>query len=99
MTDQKTPRQQLKTILPNGEFTVEQLANLVDQSVKRILDDLDHVRQSEGDLFQMIPPRCRGCGFEFSERKRLDRPSSCPECNEERVDGPWFSLQVSRTSS
>jgi predicted Zn-ribbon and HTH transcriptional regulator len=92
MSRNKTPRQQLKEQLPLGEFTVENLAGILDLPVKRVLDDLKHVRRSNPDSFDIRPARCRGCGFEFSDRDRLDRPSRCPECREQRVNGPWFSL-------
>lgn len=93
MNRERTPRQQLKQQLPKGEFTVEELADLLDLPVKRVLDDLKHVRRSNEQQFRMIPCRCRGCGFEFSDRDRFDRPSRCPECPEQRIDGPWFTME------
>lgn len=93
MTRENTPRQQLKQQLPQGEFTVEDLAGILDLPVKRVLDDLQHVRRSEPDEFQVVPACCSGCGFTFSDRDRLDRPSSCPDCRERRIDGPWFTLE------
>jgi predicted Zn-ribbon and HTH transcriptional regulator len=90
---EKTPRQRLAKLLTRGDFTVEQMARSLDAPVQRILDDLEHVRRSTGDRFEMLPPECKGCGFVFDDRTRLGRPSRCPECRQERIDGPWFHVE------
>lgn len=92
MVDQ-TPRERLMELLEKGEFDVEQLAEFTDRPVRDVLDDLEHVRRSAGDRFVVVPPECRACEFVFDDRDRLDRPSRCPSCREERVDGPWFHVE------
>lgn len=89
----KTRRERLAELLEKGEFTVEQLARFLDERVRDVVYDLDHVRQSAGGRFEMVPPECRGCGFVFRGRTKLKRPSRCPECKDERIDGPFFSIE------
>ncbi len=88
----KTRRERLQELLEKGEFTVEQLARFIDAPVRDVVDDLEHVRKSAGDRFHMRPPECEGCGFVFHKRRKITRPSRCPECREERVIGPWFGI-------
>ncbi len=92
MSADKTSRQRLVDLLTRGDFTIENMARSLDMPVQRVLDDLEHVRESVGDRFEMLPPECKGCGFVFGDRTRLDRPSRCPECRKERIDGPWFHV-------
>jgi predicted Zn-ribbon and HTH transcriptional regulator len=86
----KTRRERLEELLGKGSFTVEQLARFLDTPVRNVVDDLEHVRQSAGDDFYMRPPECEACGFVFNKRRKIKRPSRCPECREERIIGPWF---------
>lgn len=89
----KTPRQRLRELLEKGEFDVEQLAEFMDRPVRAVVADLPHVEKSAGDRFEMIPPRCKNCGFVFEKRTKIKRPSRCPECREERIEGPWFTIE------
>lgn len=89
----KTRRQRLAELLEKGEFDVEQLASFMDEPVRNIVHDLGHVRKSAGNRFAMIPPECVACGFVFRKRDKIKRPSRCPECREERIDGPWFTIE------
>ena len=89
----KTRRQRLLELLEKGEFDVEQLAEFLDEPVRTVVADLPHVKKSAGDRFEMIPPECVNCGFVFRGRDKLKRPSRCPKCRQERIDGPWFTVE------
>jgi predicted Zn-ribbon and HTH transcriptional regulator len=88
----QTLRQRLAELLARQWYTVADLARDTDQPVSTVADHLPHVRQSHRDDFKIDPPRCRQCGFEFSDRDRLSRPSRCPECREERISAPRFHI-------
>jgi len=89
----KTRRERLEELLEKGEYTVEHLARFLDAPVRNVVDDLEHVRLSASDRFEMIPPECEGCGFVFDDRTKVRRPSRCPKCRDERIDGPWFTVR------
>lgn len=89
----KTDRERLRDLLPRGTFTLEQMADVLDEPVHAVVDDLRHVRESHADRFEMLPPECDACGFVYRDRRRVDRPSRCPECRGERISGPWFSME------
>lgn len=89
----KTRRERLQELLEKGEYTVEHLARFLDTPVRNVVDDLEHVKRSAGDRFEMIPPECEGCGFVFRDRTKVKRPSRCPKCRDERIDGPWFTVR------
>lgn len=90
----KTRRQRLMGLLERDAFDVEELAETLMLQVRTVLDDLEHVRHSAGDDFTIVPPECRNCGFVFRKRDKIKRPSRCPECKDERIDGPWFTIET-----
>ena len=50
-------------------------------------DDLRHMLRSaaaRGDAIEIIPARCKACGFEFGA-ERLAKPGRCPQCKESRI--------------
>lgn len=89
----KTKRERLIELLEKGEFDVEQLASFLDVPVRQVVSDLPHVAKSTKGRFEMIPPECAGCGFIFRGRDKIKRPSRCPECRDERIEGPWFHVE------
>ena len=55
-------------------------------------DDLRHILRSAraaGYEVEIVPARCRSCGFTFGEEK-LSKPGKCPECRGTRI----FEAQV-----
>jgi transcriptional regulator len=50
-------------------------------------DDLRHAIRSAraaGHSIEILPARCRSCGFTFGEDK-LSKPGKCPECRGTRL--------------
>lgn len=81
-------------------MTVNQIARLVDESPRRIADDLNHLLRSliHTEYEALVEPaRCRACGFQFSEGK-LTKPSKCPECKSTWVQEPKIGIE-SKTST
>jgi transcriptional regulator len=55
-----------------------------------IEDDLRHALRSAeaaGYAIEIVPARCRSCGFTFEDRK-LTKPSKCPSCRGTRLFEP-----------
>ena len=58
-------------------------------------DDLRHALRSAvaaGHRVQVIPAKCKDCGFVFDE-DRLTKPSRCPSCRGSRVFEPQIFLR------
>jgi transcriptional regulator len=90
----RTLRQELIELLGRGEYTPRELADWFETTMRAILDDLEHVRRSTGARFVLRPPSCPACGYAFGRRRRLNTPSRCPKCRQERIEGPWLSLRA-----
>ena len=88
-------REDLIQILLGNPMTVNQVARLVDESPRRVADDLNHLfRSLKHTEYKAIvePARCRSCGFEFSGEK-LTKPSKCPECHSTWVLEPKIGIE------
>jgi predicted Zn-ribbon and HTH transcriptional regulator len=58
-------------------------------------DDLRHALRSAraaGHPIEVVPARCRGCGFTFDEEK-LSKPGKCPACRGTRLYEPQISIR------
>ncbi len=40
-----------------------------------------------------MPATCKKCGYQFTDRERLKKPSRCPRCKSERIDPPRFYVK------
>jgi predicted Zn-ribbon and HTH transcriptional regulator len=74
-------------------MTPRELAKELGMRVSDLLSDLEHLRKSLKERFEVEPARCEACGFTFSKRTRLSKPSRCPECRSERIDGPLIRVR------
>jgi transcriptional regulator len=87
-------RKNLIDMLLGNPMTVNQIAQLVDESPSRVADDLSHLFRSlkHSDYKAVVEPACcRACGFHFSEAK-LTKPSKCPECKSTWVQEPKIGI-------
>jgi hypothetical protein len=75
--------------------TVNSIAREVDEPVKDVEQDLQHLLKSlKHSEYQALiePARCRKCNFEFSTTK-LTKPSRCPECKGTWLEEARISLE------
>ena len=96
-------REKIIEILKNSEkpLTVHEIAQLLNEEVNpnELYDDIVHAakslyRKSGGKLtIAMIVPKCRDCGYEFKDLKRIKRPSKCPKCKSQRIEPPRFYIE------
>jgi predicted Zn-ribbon and HTH transcriptional regulator len=57
-------------------------------------DDLRHALRSAlaaGHLVEVIPARCKNCGFVFAD-DRLTKPGRCPSCKGSRLFEPQIRI-------
>ena len=66
----------------------------ITQSNSEIVDDISHISQSvehESKMIEVVPPKCKECEFD-NFHSMLNIPSSCPNCNSERVTEPKYRI-------
>jgi len=91
-----TVRELMADQLRQGPTTARELSVLVGVSEKDVPEHLEHLEKSlkrKGERLVVTPSSCIACGFEFKDRKRLNRPGKCPECGSTRIDPPQFRVE------
>jgi transcriptional regulator len=82
-----TLRRHLYELLTQEPRSVSSLARELGLKRGELEDDLRHMLRSaaaRGDAIEIIPARCKACGFEFGP-ERLAKPGRCPQCKESRI--------------
>ena len=89
-----TRRQEIMTMLRDGEWTLDELARNFVVSKKVIIDDLEHIARSvpRPSRLQIHPPTCEGCGYRFKDRAKFNDPSRCPMCKNEHLRSQRFQI-------
>lgn len=90
-------REALAHALRDGPATLQELSAAVRVSEKQLVEHLEHLAQSlarQGLRLDIEPARCLACGFGFDARKRLTKPSRCPECKSTRISHPRFVIET-----
>jgi len=89
----------IRAALAAGPKTARELSgdlHLSDREVLRHLEHLERSLKKDGEKLVIEPPECLACGFVFRKRERLDRPSRCPVCRNERLSSARFSVEATR---
>ncbi len=90
-----TLRQQMMTVLKEGEWDVRGLSQRLGISEKEVMAHLGHVQRTlaaAGAHLEIRPSHCRACGFVFEGRRRFTRPGRCPRCRQTRIAPPVFQV-------
>ncbi len=95
-TSMATLREQLVDVLRHDAYTARELADEIGVRVRDVIDHLGHIRRSHKRDFHIEPAECTKCRFVFSDRDKLQTPSRCPKCRNERITEPRFSIATSR---
>jgi predicted Zn-ribbon and HTH transcriptional regulator len=92
--DMSTIRQAIKEELELQPLSSLELSQRLGIPEKEVLDHLAHIAKAPGQgwRFQIIPARCKHCGFIFKKRERLTIPSRCPICKGESIRRPRFEV-------
>lgn len=87
-------RRQLIDLLTREPRSVSSLAREMGTTRGDVEEDLRHAirsARSQGHDVQVIPARCKSCGFVFGEEK-LTKPSRCPACKGSRLFEPMVRI-------
>lgn len=82
-----TLRRHLHERLTREWRSVSSLARELGLARGDLEDDLRHMLRSaaaRGDRIEILPARCKACGFEFGP-ERLAKPGRCPMCKASRI--------------
>jgi transcriptional regulator len=80
-------RKDLLALLADQPRSVSWLARELGLARSDVESDLRHALRSAraaGAALDVLPARCRTCGFTFDE-DRLSKPGKCPECRGTRI--------------
>lgn len=94
MTTQ-TVRRRIVSLLIAQEMDARDLSRELGLTEKEVYEHLAHVQRSmasAGGEFSVTPSRCLLCGYLFEHRRRLTRPSRCPQCRRSKLQGPSFRV-------
>ena len=89
-----TLRRRLIDLLAGEPRSVSSLARELGLRRGDIDEDLGHALRTaaaEGHTIEVIPARCKDCGFLFAP-SRLSKPSRCPSCKGGRLFEPLIKL-------
>lgn len=91
----QTLRQAILKHLATGPCTARDLSQLIGIREKEVIPHLEHIQKSlraSGRKLIVQPAQCLACGFVFKDRRRLSKPSACPQCRHQQIDPPAFNL-------
>jgi len=89
-----TRRRQLIDLLSHQPRSISSIAREMGFHRGDVEEDLQHALRSAvaaGYRIEVIPARCKACGFVFSE-ERLTKPGRCPSCKGSRLFEPQICL-------
>ncbi|MFP3927882.1 MAG: transcriptional regulator [Desulfobacteraceae bacterium] len=93
----QTLRRRMIELLMEREMTDRDLSQALGIREKEVYFHLSHVARSLGPgkrRLRVTPVRCLKCGYVFRNRKRLTRPSRCPECKGTHLERPSFRIEA-----
>ncbi len=106
MSIEETVREKILKLLMETRrpLTAREIAEIVGLDPQRgeaeVYEHLKHIaktlRRRHGGkaVLYMIPPRCRNCGYVFTDLKEPKRPSKCPRCKSQRIEPPRFYIET-----
>ena len=89
-----TIRREILERLAGQSRSVSSLARELGLKRGDVEEDVRHALRSAeaaGYRVEILPARCRSCGFTFDTRK-LAKPSKCPQCRGTRLFEPQIRL-------
>lgn len=95
----RTERQQIMALLESASepVSVRDISKQAGLSEKEIIRHLEHIRRSlqqQKARLHLIPASCRACGFAFTKRQEVKKPSRCPVCRSEHLQPPLFYIET-----
>jgi len=92
---EQTRRQEIRELLAERAWTLDELATRYLVRKRIIVDDLEHIARSVAprQRLQILAPVCDACGFRFKDRARFSDPSRCPRCKNEHLAPQQFRIR------
>ncbi len=91
----QTLRQQIIDLLQEQELTAREISQELSMREKEVYGHLTHIGRStsrQGLQLKVRPCCCLGCGYVFTDRKRLTRPGRCPKCRHSHLAAARFTI-------
>jgi hypothetical protein len=92
----QTLRQHISALLRRQEMDAREISHELGVKEKEVYEHLPHIARSvaaAGRWFVVTPCQCLLCGYVFEERRRLTRPSRCPQCRRSKLQSPSFKIE------
>ncbi|MFW9968361.1 MAG: transcriptional regulator [Candidatus Thorarchaeota archaeon] len=95
----QTRRERIKELLEETDvaLSAQDICNLLDIKSRSIVyEDIEHISisiKSKGKCLFIQPASCGKCGYVFSKRKTVKRPSKCPKCRSEWIIQPAYIIK------
>lgn len=105
MKKDKEPRERSATIrrdiielMKLGPVTPFEISGMLRVSEREAVFHLGHALESASAKYQIevTPAHCKSCGFVFWERKKVGKPSRCPQCKASRVEAASYYIRTSQ---
>lgn len=90
-----TTRQQMIELLSKEALEARELSQMLGIREKEVFEHLAHIVRSltsRNRRLVITPSECLACGYVFSKRGRLNKPSRCYRCKKERISAPRFQV-------
>ena len=90
-----TIREQIIELLEDDELTARELSQALSITEKEVYGHLEHVERTlsrRGRKLKVVPFQCLKCGYEFTKRKRRNKPGRCPSCKKGHIANAVFSV-------
>lgn len=94
MDRKSTIRKEIVKLLMVEPMTTLDISGQIGISERDVEEHLTHALISASHKYRVIttPPQCRVCNFEFKERKRVKKPSKCPECKNGSIERATYFI-------
>lgn len=92
---EETIRRDIIRLMMEGPVTPYDISGELRISEREAAEHLSHaiVTARRKYRVEVTPAVCRSCGFEFTDRKKVKRPSRCPKCKDGRVESARYSIK------
>jgi hypothetical protein len=93
---QETVRRNIISVLKEQPLSARDISGVVRIPEKAAYDHLQHIQKTisrRGLRLIITPSECKKCGFVFEKREKLSKPGKCPECRNEAITEPVYSIK------
>lgn len=90
----ETIRRDIIRLMMEGPVTPYDISGELGISEREAADHLTHALVTARRKYrvEVTPALCGSCGFTFTERKKVKRPSRCPKCKNGRIESARYHI-------